>query len=134
MGIFSQFFPLKLVYFWTKMIKNIHIWVFFPLHLCQLLRIINGSKLLVIKISFEHFDFWIKITLFRTHNLWNSTTELTIMTVWIWGCKIQGWNVLQPFLSALATDPSTSNGVSIQDFATSNSYHSINSWPGWSGL
>ena len=30
------------------------------------------------KISFEHVDSWAKILLFRTHHLWNSTTELIL--------------------------------------------------------
>ena len=36
-------------------------------------------KVVGIKISFEHADFWAKSLLFRTHNFWNSTTELTLM-------------------------------------------------------
>ena len=29
-------------------------------------------------VSFEYIDFWPKILLFRTHHLWNSTTELIL--------------------------------------------------------
>ena len=36
-------------------------------------------KVVVMKISFEHVDFWAKSLLFRTHHLWNSTTELTLV-------------------------------------------------------
>ena len=37
-------------------------------------------KLVDIKISFEHVDSWAKSLLFRTHHLWNSTTELTLQS------------------------------------------------------
>ena len=33
-------------------------------------------KVVGIKFSFEHVDSWAKSLLFRTHHLWNSTTEL----------------------------------------------------------
>ena len=36
-------------------------------------------KVVGIKISFEHVDFCAKSLLFRTHHLWNSTTELILM-------------------------------------------------------
>ena len=36
-------------------------------------------KVVGIKISFEHVDSWAKSLLFRTHHLWNSTTELTLL-------------------------------------------------------
>ena len=32
-------------------------------------------------VSFEYIDFWPKILLFRTHHLWNSTTELIIIAI-----------------------------------------------------
>ena len=35
-------------------------------------------KVVGIKISFEHVDSWAKSLLFRTHHLWNSTTELML--------------------------------------------------------
>ena len=36
-------------------------------------------KVVGIKISFEHVDFWAKGLLFRTHHLWNCTTELILL-------------------------------------------------------
>ena len=51
-------------------------------------------KLVDIKISFEHVDSWAKSLLFRTHHLWNSTTELTLLSkTRVWGLYIFG-NVL----------------------------------------
>ena len=39
-------------------------------------------KVVGIKISFEHVDFFSKILLFRTHLFWNSTIELILMSIW----------------------------------------------------
>ena len=36
-------------------------------------------KVVSIKISFEDVDSWAKSLLFRTHHLWNATTELTLI-------------------------------------------------------
>ena len=36
-------------------------------------------KVVGIKISFEHVDSWAKSLLFRTHDLWNATTELILL-------------------------------------------------------
>ena len=36
-------------------------------------------KVVSIKISFEDVDSWAKSLLFRTHHLWNATTELTLL-------------------------------------------------------
>ena len=38
-------------------------------------------KVVSIKISFEHIDSWAKSLLFRTHHLWNSTTELILVNI-----------------------------------------------------
>ena len=58
----------------------------FPLNLCHwfLLSTENHKwfKVVGIKISFEHVDFWAKSLLFRTHHLWNSTTELILVLAW----------------------------------------------------
>ena len=35
-------------------------------------------KVISIKISLQHVDFWAKSLLFRTHHLWNSRTELIL--------------------------------------------------------
>ena len=36
-------------------------------------------KVVGIKISSEHVNFWAKSLLFRTHHLWNSTTDLILL-------------------------------------------------------
>ena len=40
-----------------------------------------AHPLVDIKISLEHIDSWAKSLLFRTHHLWNSTTELISMFI-----------------------------------------------------
>ena len=43
-------------------------------------------KVVSIKISFEDVDSWAKSLLFRTHHLWNATTELTLTYILKVGC------------------------------------------------
>ena len=40
-----------------------------------------------LKNSFEYVDSWPKLLLFRTHHLWNSTTELILMLILLWICS-----------------------------------------------
>ena len=65
-------------------------------------------------VSFEYIDFWPKILLFRTHHLYNSTTELILvyksMTYPIVFCSL-GWSsvllfptLLEPFCSWFCVD------------------------------
>ena len=117
---FFRFFSLKLVYFWTKSRKNIYRCFFHSICATELkfgtqnnvrvrqsiLKILifatenhKWFKVVGIKISFEHVDFWAKSLLFRTRHLWNSTTELILVhkPVDLWDitfCTSRFWGFL----------------------------------------
>ena len=54
-------------------------------------------KVLGIKISFEHVDSWAKSFLFRTHHLWNSTTELILLSNEMAYYFLSNWMILFHF-------------------------------------
>ena len=66
----NEIFFLNSVDFWhQKLTLNVQFWHF--------LSNCNSSTELK-KRSFEYVDSWPKVLLFRTHHLWNSTTELIL--------------------------------------------------------
>ena len=72
-GLSRSFFWKNSVDFWhQKLTLKVRFWHFLMNH--------NSLTDSLKKISFEYVDSWPKILLFRTHHLWNSTTEP--ITIW----------------------------------------------------
>ena len=59
-------------------------------------------KVVGIKFSFDHVDFWAKTLLLRTHCLWNSTTELILII----HTSTKGWqcSTVETNLQTCSTD------------------------------
>ena len=72
--LFSKKWSPKLIFlnnFWHKKLTlKVQFWHFLTNH--------NSLQDCLKTISVEHVDSWAKILRFRTHHLWNSTTELTL--------------------------------------------------------
>ena len=75
-------------FLFKTLFSSVNFWTAVLLKTCPIFDKLTFINRFFLKISLEYVDFWPKILFFRTHHLWNSSTEL----MYIFNSRTSVWS------------------------------------------